>query len=114
MPLSQVSFGGGSGLMKLLVYSGDMETYLPPCPACASQNIKKNGHQSGKQRYRCRDCHKTWRDNPNSRATDPQRKATILAAYHERMSQRGLARVFGVSRSTGRPVAQKKTVSCHR
>ena len=77
-----------------------METHLPPCPACASQNIKKNGHQSGKQRYRCRDCHKTWRDNPNSRATDPQRKATILAAYHERMSQRGLARVFGVSRST--------------
>ncbi len=77
-----------------------MEPSLPPCPGCTSTNVKKNGHQSGKQRYRCRDCQKTWRDNPNRRDTDPQRKATILAAYHERMSQRGLSRVFGVSRST--------------
>ena len=77
-----------------------METTFPPCPACTSHNVKKNGHQSGKQRYRCRDCQKTWRDNPQSQETDPQRKAMILAAYHERMSQRCLARVFGVSRST--------------
>jgi transposase-like protein len=71
-----------------------MESTLPSCPACAGLSVKRNGHQSGKQRYCCRDCRKTWRDNPASRATDPQRKATILAAYHERMSQRGLARVF--------------------
>jgi len=43
---------------------------------------------------------KTWRDNPQPHGTDPRRKALILAAYHERMSMRGLARTFGVSRST--------------
>ncbi len=77
-----------------------MEPTLPSCPACASANTRLFGHQSGKQRYRCRDCQKTWRDNPTSCETDPQRKAMILAAYHERMSMRGLARTFGVSRST--------------
>ncbi len=77
-----------------------MELLLPPCPACASPNARLFGHQSGKQRYRCRDCNKTWRDNPASHETDPQRKATILAAYHERSSRRGLARTFGVSRGT--------------
>ena len=78
----------------------DMEISLPPCPACVSTNTRLFGHQSGKQRYRCRDCHKTWRDDPAPRETDPRRKAQILAAYHERMSLRGLARTFGVSRST--------------
>ena len=77
-----------------------MEPSLPSCPACASTNTRLFGHQSGKQRYRCRECQKTWRDNPASRETDPRRKALILAAYHERMSMRGLARTFGVSRST--------------
>ena len=48
---------------------------------------------------------KTWRDDPQShgtdpRRTDPRRKAMILAACHERMSTRGLARTFGVSRGT--------------
>lgn len=60
---------------------------LPACPTCAS--AKRNGHQSGKQRYQCRNCWKTWRDNPAPHGTDPQR-----------MSQRGLVRVFGVSRRT--------------
>ena len=73
---------------------------LSACPACASANVKRNGHQSGKQRYQCRDCKKSWRETPAPCGTDPQRKAMILAAYQERMSQRGLVRVFGVSRRT--------------
>ena len=77
-----------------------MEPSLPSCPTCANTNTRLFGHQSGKQRYRCRDCQKTSRDNPAPRETDPRRKAQILAAYHERMSMRGLARTFGVSRST--------------
>ncbi len=77
-----------------------MELSLPLCPACASLNTRLFGHQSNKQRYRCRDCQRTWRDDPAPRETDPRRKAQILAAYHERMSMRGLARTFGVSRST--------------
>ncbi len=73
---------------------------FPVCPNCLSLSVRLFGHQGGKQRYRCRACNKTWRENPNNRATDPQRKAMILAAYHERMSMRGLARTFGVSRNT--------------
>jgi len=77
-----------------------MESTLPACPACGGLRVSLFGHQSGKQRYRCRDCQKTWRDNPKPHGTDPRRKAQILAAYHERMSMRGLARTFGVSRNT--------------
>jgi len=77
-----------------------MEPTLPACPNCRSLSVRLFGHQSGKQRFRCRDCHKTWRDGPNSRTADPQRKAMILAAYHERVSMRGLARTFGVGRNT--------------
>lgn len=73
---------------------------MPACPACGSLSVSLFGHQSGKQRYRCRLCQKTWRDNPKPHGADPRRKALILAAYHERMSLRGLARTFGVSRST--------------
>jgi transposase-like protein len=59
------------------------------------------GHlRSGKQRYRCHACRHTFCDNPTPRQTDPVRKAQILAAYQERCSMRGVARVFGVSRNT--------------
>ncbi|MBD2303202.1 hypothetical protein [Nostoc sp. FACHB-190] len=30
------------------------------CPYCGSENIKKNGHSSVKQRWQCRDCSKNW------------------------------------------------------
>jgi transposase-like protein len=59
------------------------------------------GHlRSGKQRYRCHACGRTFCDNPTPRQTDPVRKEQILAAYQERCSMRGVARVFGVSRNT--------------
>lgn len=70
------------------------------CPACQSTHTHRFGHQSGKQRFICRTCQKTWRENPTSLVISPERKAQILAAYHERMSLRGIARVFGVSRNT--------------
>lgn len=77
-----------------------MELTLPACPTCGSLHVSLFGHQSGKQRYRCRLCKKTWRDDPQPHGTDPRRQAMILAAYHERMSMRGLAGTFGVSRGT--------------
>ena len=38
-------------------------------------------------------------------------KAVILAAYHERLSLRGLTRIFGVSRNTV-SAWLKKSVAC--
>lgn len=70
------------------------------CPACQSTNTNRFGHQNGKQRFLCRTCQKTWRENPGPSTIAPERKAQILAAYHERVSLRGLSRVFGVSRNT--------------
>ena len=70
------------------------------CPACRSTNTNRYGHQNGRQRFICRACRKTWRENPGASVVPAERKALILAAYHERMSLRGVARVFGVSRNT--------------
>ena len=73
------------------------------CPAenCASQNVILFGkNATGKQRYRCRDC-KRPRGKPHaSRLDDPQFVTQVLAAYHERASMRGVARVFKISRNS--------------
>lgn len=40
------------------------------------------------------------RDNPQPNGYTPAMRETILAAYQERSSLRGLTRTFGVSRNT--------------
>lgn len=71
------------------------------CPDCQSAHIVRYGHaRNGKQRFRCRTCARTFRENPGSRAYSEERKAEVLATYQERASLRGLTRIFGVSRNT--------------
>ncbi len=70
------------------------------CPYCDSDQVIRHGTAKGKQRYRCRACTRTFRENPGSCAYSPERKREILAAYHERASLRGLRRIFGLSRTT--------------
>ncbi len=78
-----------------------MITQTIHCRHCGSSNLIRHGKApNGKQRFRCRDCGRTSRENPGSAAYDEARKQTILAAYHERTSLRGLVRIFGVSRTT--------------
>ncbi len=72
----------------------------PLCPACQSTHTNRFGHQNGRQRFICRTCQKTWRENPGASVVSAERKAQILTAYHERVSLRVLARMFGVSRNT--------------
>jgi transposase-like protein len=80
-----------------------MVTLTLTCPHCSSEQVTRFGHlRSGKQRYRCHAWGRTFCDNPTPRETDPVRKAQILAAYQERCSMRGVARIFGVSRNLGR------------
>ena len=38
------------------------KTYTFNCPYCGNSKIVKNGRQSGKQRYRCKDCSKQFND----------------------------------------------------
>lgn len=54
----------------------------------------------GKQRYRCRSCAYTFREDPQPNGYPEEEKVRILAAYQERTSLRGLTRIFGVSRNT--------------
>ncbi len=78
-----------------------MVTHTLFCPHCGSDSVIRHGKAAnGKQRYRCHACSRTFRENPGSRAYSEERKAEILAAYHERSSLRGLSRIFGVSRNT--------------
>lgn len=71
------------------------------CYHCGSSRVHKHGKTSnGKQRFWCRACQRSLREQPQINGYDEQRKEEILRAYHERASLRGLSRVFGVSRNT--------------
>lgn len=68
------------------------------CPNCRSSNIVKNGHtRHGNQRCLCHDCGKT-------RVLIPRRSSALNdfleKALRERLSLRGIARIFGISLQT--------------
>ncbi len=70
------------------------------CRGCESTNLVKNGkNRYGNQQYYCKDCHKSGVLNPKNSYTEAQ-KEHILAAYRERPSMRGIARLYGISRNT--------------
>ena len=67
------------------------------CPNCHSPNIVKNGHTCyGAQRCLCHDCGKT-RVLFRRRHRDPEKQAMIDRALRERLSLRGICRIFRVS-----------------
>ena len=78
-----------------------MITITLKCPHCESENIVRDGFTpKHKQRYRCNECQRVSRENPQPRGYTEDEKERILNAYEERSSMRGLERVFGVSRKT--------------
>jgi transposase-like protein len=79
------------------------------CQHCGSENIVRNGKtQNGKQRYFCHHCRHRSRDNPQPNGYPEPERETILRAYHERSSLRGLTRTFGVARNTVSSWLKKK------
>ena len=71
------------------------------CRHCQSEDVVRDGRtRNNKQRYLCRSCGRTSRDSPQESGYSEADKATILRAYQERSSLRGLERTFGVSRNT--------------
>lgn len=72
------------------------------CRYCSGQRLIGFGTtEGGKPRFRCHDCQRTFCLNSHtSRLSDPAFVSQVLAAYHERMSMRGVARVFKMSRTT--------------
>jgi insertion element IS1 protein InsB len=75
-------------------------TLTQVCRSCGSKHIVKNGtNRCGSQQYYCKDCGARRVLTPKQRYT-MQERLMILRAYQERMSLRGLQRVFGVWRGT--------------
>ncbi len=71
-----------------------------PCRRCGNTNIRKNGKTaSGRQKYHCKACNMYGTLDPK----EPERAAvyTQVEKLHlERLSQRAIARITGISRST--------------
>jgi insertion element IS1 protein InsB len=76
------------------------ETITYTCHSCGSANIIKNGtNKCGNPQYHCKDC-KAYRVlKPTERHSDQTRQA-VLKACQERISLRGIERVFKVCRQT--------------
>ena len=75
-------------------------TQVFQCRKCQSDNIIKNGHNhSGSPQYLCKSCGARGVLTPKVRYTDAH-KETVLRAYTERSSLRGLSRTFKHSRTT--------------
>ena len=71
------------------------------CYHCGSERVNKSGRTTNsKQRYKCRECGRSLRENPQPHEYSEARQEEILRAYEERTSLRGLTRIFGVSRQT--------------
>lgn len=70
------------------------------CKKCGSTNIKKNGRTpSGRQKYHCRAC--GIYTTTDAAARERAAKLALVEQLHtERVSQRGIARVTGISRPT--------------
>lgn len=70
------------------------------CPQCQSSNTRKDGHQSGKQRWECKDCSRIFRDSYSSQGYHPQVKQICLNMYLNGMGFRGIERVTGIHHTT--------------
>jgi len=77
-----------------------IETNYRRCTKCGSINIVKNGHDyKGTQKFHCYDC-KAYGTLDLHRKHDPKTRRQAMDAYFERVSMRGVNRIFNVSRYT--------------
>ena len=78
------------------------------CRHCDSPNIIKNGRtKSGQQKYHCKTCsfYGTLDTKEKERA---EQRHLVEKLHHERVSQRGIARITGLSRNTIIKLLKKK------
>ncbi len=79
-----------------------MTAHVVICPDCQGENVIRFGRTTGGHpRYRCKNppCQRCFSDAPERGHTEAF-KEQALAAYQERASLRGIARVFKISRNT--------------
>lgn len=66
------------------------------CRHCGSVKLIKSGIVSGKQRYTCKDCGKTTRENDERVKYSPEKKLRVLKMYLENVGIRSIERLEGV------------------
>ena len=99
----------GNGIIDGDIVSSEAYMIALTCRRCGSTDIRKNGHtKQGRQKMQCNICnfHSTIDTKMEERA---KKMADVERLHHERVSQRGIARVTGVSRSTIIKWLKKKT-----
>jgi len=70
------------------------------CPDCGSLDLVKNGHDyKGAQKFHCKACHR-YGTLRAQRGYDQQTRSQVRRTLLERVSLRGIERIFGVSRRT--------------
>lgn len=70
------------------------------CPACQSEQIKRNGHiHNGKQNYRCQACSRQFVAHPTKKYIREQEREMIDRLLLERISLAGICRVMQVSQT---------------
>ena len=68
------------------------------CPACASQQLKKNGHiHNGKQHHRCKDCGRQCVLQPENRVIAQDHRTLVERLLLDKISLHGICRAVGVS-----------------
>jgi insertion element IS1 protein InsB len=73
-----------------------IEVRICRCPNCDSLDIVKNGTDyKGDQKYHCHYCGGYGTLHPTARYSQTE-KEQVLKAYQERVSMRGIGRIFGV------------------
>jgi transposase-like protein len=88
-----------------------MVIHVVVCRFCESENVIRHGRtRSGHQRYRCHGCQRTFQEDPGSAAHPEALQKQVLAAYQERVSLRGISRLFGLSRNTVKAWLKKSPI----
>lgn len=73
-----------------------METQIK-CPSCSGTNIVKNGRtHHGKQNYKCKYCRRQFVFGDREKLSQSQQEM-LRRALLERVSLRGICRIFGIS-----------------
>lgn len=67
------------------------------CKHCKSLSFVKNGFVFGKQRYKCKECNKTFIDGDGREKYDDEKRFKVISMYLEGVGIRSIERLENVS-----------------
>jgi len=91
------------GLDQVIALIGQAAAATRRCPGCASNRYHRHGQANGLQRYRCRDCGRTYNDlsgTPLARLRLKEKWVDYLGSLLDSKSVRQAASEIGVHRNT--------------